>query len=42
MSSDDKVKMLNIVRDIISQNSAKGKKVQGMRAELDEVYQLVR
>jgi len=42
MSSADRVKMLNIVRDIISQNSVKDKKAQGMRAELDEVYQLVR
>jgi len=42
MSSDDKVKLLNMVEDIIYQNSGKGKKVRGIRADQGEVYELVR
>ncbi len=42
MSSDDKVKMLNIVGGIIDQNSGKNKKVRGIRAARGEVVELVR
>jgi hypothetical protein len=42
MSSDDKVKILNMVEDIIYQNSGKGKKVRAIRADRGEVYELVR
>ena len=42
MSSDEKVKILNMVRDIIDQNSARDKKVKGLRADRSEVYELVR
>ncbi len=41
MSSDDKVKILSIVEDIIYQNSGKDKKVRGIRAERGEGYELV-
>ncbi len=42
MSCHDKVKILNIVRDIINQNSGKDKKVIDMRADRAEVYKRVR
>ena len=42
MSSDDKVKILNMVENIIYQNSGKGNKVRGIRADQGEVYELVR
>lgn len=42
MSSDDKVRILNIVRDIISINSGGDNKLRGIRTERDEVHQLVR
>ncbi len=42
MSSNDKEKILDMVRDIIYQNSEKDKKVRGIRAERGEVYELVR
>jgi len=41
MSSSDKVKILKMVEDIIYQNSGKGKKVRGIRADRGEVYELV-
>ncbi len=40
MSSEDKVKILNMVRDIVYQNSGKNKKVRGVRAHRGEVYEL--
>ena len=42
MSSNDKVKILNIVRDIINENSGKDKKVIDIRADRGEAYKLVR
>ncbi len=42
MSSDDKVKMLNIVGGIIDQNSGKNKKVRGIRVARGEGYELMR
>jgi len=42
MSSDDKIKILNIVEDIIDQNSGKDEEVRGMRVGRSEVYELVR
>src|SRR5208283_529309 len=39
MSSDDKVKILNMVGDIAYQRSRKNKKVRSMRAERAEVYE---
>jgi hypothetical protein len=42
MSSSDKVRLLNMVEDIIYQNSGKSKKVRGIRADKGEVYELVR
>ncbi len=42
MSCDDEVTILNIVRDIINQNSGKDKKVRGIRVARGEVYKLVR
>ncbi len=42
ISSDDKAQILDIVRDIIDQNSGKGKKAGGIRADRGEVYELVR
>jgi len=42
MSSDDKVTILNIVGDIIDQNSGKDKKVRGIRAARGEAIQLAR
>ena len=42
MSSDDKVKILNMVRDIIDQNSIREKKGEGSRAGRREVYELAR
>ena len=41
MNSDDKVRILNIVGDIIDQNSGKDKKVRGIRTDRGEVYELV-
>jgi len=42
MSSDDKVKMLNIVGGIIDKNSGKDKKVRGIRVARGEVIELMR
>ena len=42
MSSDDKVKILNMVRDIISNHSGEDNRLRRIRNERDEVYQLVR
>src|SRR5208282_5051833 len=42
MSSDDKVKILNMAGDITYQNSRKNKKVRGIRADRREVCELVR
>ena len=41
MSSDDKLKILNMVKDIIDQNSGKDKKVRGIRDDRGEGYELV-
>ncbi len=42
MSCNDKVKILNIVRGIIDQNSGKYQKVRSIRADRREVYKLER
>jgi len=42
MSSDDKVKILNMVGDFVHKNSGKNKKNIGIRARRGEVYALVR
>ena len=41
MSSDEKVKMLNIIQDIVHHNSGKDDGVRGIRAEQSAVYELV-
>ncbi len=41
MSSDDEVKVLNMVGNIIDQNSGKDKKTRRTRAARTEVYELV-
>ncbi len=40
MSSDDEVKILNIVGDIVHHNSRKNKKVRVIRADRGRVHQL--
>ncbi len=42
MSSDDKVKILNMVIDVACQNPGKDKKTGGIRTDRGEVYELVR